>query len=361
MQHEIFMQRALELARFGWGTVNPNPLVGAVVVKDGRVVGEGYHKKAGQPHAEVMALKQAGEQAAGATMYVTLEPCSHFGRTPPCAEAVIKAGIKEVIIAMEDPNPRVSGRGIAMLKQAGINVIVGVMENEAKRLNEVFIKYITSDMPFVIWKCAMTIDGKVATATGDSKWITNEISRGYVHWWRYRVSAILAGIGTVLADDPMLTVRLPEVAVEKQPVRIIADSLARIPLNAKVLNMEEGKSIIAVSKAAGHERVKALIEKGADVIVTEGVDKIDLKSLMKELHNREIDSVLIEGGPTLAGNAIKNNIVDKAMVFIAPKLVGGSAISALEGEGAKQMQDVKVLKDIMTKRFKDDVLIEGYF
>jgi len=355
------MQRALELARFGWGTVNPNPLVGAVVVKDGRVVGEGYHKKAGQPHAEVMALKQAGEQAAGATMYVTLEPCSHFGRTPPCAEAVIKAGIKEVIIAMEDPNPRVSGRGIAMLKQAGINVIVGVMENEAKRLNEVFIKYITSDMPFVIWKCAMTIDGKVATATGDSKWITNEISRGYVHWWRYRVSAILAGIGTVLADDPMLTVRLPEVAVEKQPVRIIADSLARIPLNAKVLNMEEGKSIIAVSKAAGHERVKALIEKGADVIVTEGVDKIDLKSLMKELHNREIDSVLIEGGPTLAGNAIKNNIVDKAMVFIAPKLVGGSAISALEGEGAKQMQDVKVLKDIMTKRFKDDVLIEGYF
>ncbi|MBZ4664930.1 bifunctional diaminohydroxyphosphoribosylaminopyrimidine deaminase/5-amino-6-(5-phosphoribosylamino)uracil reductase RibD [Mahella sp.] len=361
MQHEIFMQRALELARMGWGTTNPNPMVGAVVVKDGRIIGEGYHKKAGEPHAEINALRDAGDAARGSTVYVTLEPCSHFGRTPPCADALIKAGVKEVVIAMEDPNPRVAGRGINALRQAGIKVITGIMERDACSLNEVFIKYITSDMPFVIWKCAMTLDGKAATANGDSKWITNDLSREYVHWWRYRVSAVLAGIGTVLADDPMLTVRLPHINIEKQPVRIVADSLAKTPLDSNVLNIEQAPTIIATSWSADPGKIEAFKSKGADVITTDGKDKVNLVQLMRELHKREIDSVFIEGGPTLAASAIEEGLVDKAMVFIAPKLTGGNGLSALGGNGVARMADARRLSDVSIKRFEDDVLIEGYF
>lgn len=360
--HERFMARALELARLGWGTTNPNPMVGAVIVKNGQIIGEGYHKKAGEPHAEIYALRQVGEEAKGATIYVTLEPCSHFGRTPPCAEALIRAGIKEAVIAMEDPNPRVAGRGINALRQAGIKVITGVMEEQARQLNEIFIKYITSDMPFVIWKCAMTLDGKTATSIGDSKWITNEMSREYVHWWRYRVSAVLVGIGTVLADNPMLTARLPHMKAEKQPFRVIADSFGKTPLDSHVMDVEQAPTIIAASWSADPTRLEAFKAKGAEVIVTEGDGRVNLVQLMRQLHKREIDSVLLEGGPTLSASAIKAGLVDKAMVFIAPKLAGGKdALTALEGDGVGRMADAWMLKDISVKRFGDDVLIEGYF
>ncbi|HOB16736.1 MAG TPA: bifunctional diaminohydroxyphosphoribosylaminopyrimidine deaminase/5-amino-6-(5-phosphoribosylamino)uracil reductase RibD [Defluviitoga sp.] len=362
MLHEIYMQRALELARLGWGTTNPNPLVGAVIVKNGEVIGEGYHKSAGEPHAEINALTQAGEKAEDSIVYVNLEPCSHFGRTSPCTDALIKAGVQEVVIAMQDPNPSVSGKGIKKLKQAGIKVAVGILEEEAKKLNEIFIKYITSDMPFTIWKCAMTLDGKVATVTGDSKWITNEASREYAHWWRYRVSAIMAGIGTVLLDNPMLTVRLPNVKVEKQPIRIIIDSFGKTPLNYNVLDTNQAPTVIATASNIERSRVENFKSKGVEVITTKSKDRVNLSELMKELHNRQIDSVLIEGGPTLAASAIEEGLVDKAMIFIAPKFIGGkNAPSALGGKGVEKLKDAWNLKNVSIKHFQEDLLVEGYF
>lgn len=362
MVHEIYMQRALELARRGWGTTNPNPLVGAVIVKNGEIIGEGYHKKPGEPHAEINALAQAGEKSEGSTLYVNLEPCSHFGRTAPCTDTLIKAGIKEVVIAMQDPNPEVSGKGIKKLKQAGIKVIEGILEEEAKKLNEIFIKYITSKMPFVVWKCAMTLDGKVATASGDSRWITNEVSREYTHWWRYRVSSIMAGIGTVLADNPNLTVRLPNINVEKQPIRVIVDSFGKTPLNFNVLDTNLSPTIIVASENISKSKVELFKSKGAEVIITKSKDRVNLPELMTELHNREIDSLLVEGGPTLAASFLEDNLVDKVMIFIAPKIVGGrKAPSAVGGKGVDKLVNAWNLKNISIKRLGEDILIEGYF
>lgn len=356
------MKRALELSKKGAGYTSPNPLVGAVIVKNGRIIGEGFHEIYGHEHAEVNAFKNATEDVKGADMYVTLEPCSHYGKTPPCANAIVENGIKRVFICLEDPNPKVSGQGIKILEENGIEVITGVLEEEGKKINEIFLKYITTRLPFCILKTAMTLDGKIATVSGDSKWITGEESRKYVHEIRHRVSGIIAGVGTILADDPMLTTRL-EKRKGLDPVRIIADSAARIPLDAKVLNLKsEAPTIIAVTEKAEKDKINALKAKGAEIIATPTKDgKVDLNFLMNELGRRKIDSVLLEGGGTLNYSALKCGIVDKIIAFIAPKIIGGDkAKSPVEGEGLKHMCDAFLLEKPNFRRFGDDIMIEGY-
>jgi diaminohydroxyphosphoribosylaminopyrimidine deaminase/5-amino-6-(5-phosphoribosylamino)uracil reductase len=356
------MKRALKLAERGTGFTNPNPLVGAVIVKDGRIIGEGWHRLYGSDHAEVDAFRNATEDVRGADMYVTLEPCSHYGKTPPCARAIVEKGIKRVFIGLTDPNPLVSGRGIQILRDNGIHVESGFLEDEGRRLNEIFLKYITTGLPFCIMKTAMTLDGKIATATGDSKWVTGELSRKHVHELRHKASAIMAGIGTILADDPMLTTRL-EGKEGKDPVRIIIDSSARIPLEAKVLNLDsKAGTIIATTEKADKEKLAALKAKGAEVIVTPLKDNgVDLDFLMRELGRRKIDSVLLEGGGRVNYAALKSSIVDKVNVFIAPKLIGGeNARTPVEGEGIGYMKDAIMLHKTEFHKFGDDIMVEGY-
>jgi len=364
--HEKFMKKAMELAKGGSGRTNPNPLVGAVVVKDGEIVAEGFHEMLGCAHAEAAAIKNAKRDLSGGTMYVNLEPCSHYGRTPPCANAIVQAGIAQVVVAMEDPNPKVSGRGIRKLRDAGINVITGVLENEAKKLNEIFIKYITKKQPFVIMKTAMTLDGKIAAETGDSKWITGEKSRNLVHIIRNRVAGIMVGINTVLKDDPSLNTRIDgQKGIDS--VRIIVDSSGRIPLEAKVLNVQSDKGVIlATTSKLPKDKEELFLEKGVTIIKADGSDDdsipgVNLVKLMDELYKREIDSVLLEGGGTLNASALKCGIVDKIMSFISPKIIGGAdAPTPVEGDGIKLMRDAVMLKDISVERFDEDILIEGY-
>lgn len=356
------MKRALELAKKGTGHTNPNPLVGAVIVKGGRIIGEGYHQMYGSHHAEVNAFKNATEDVKGATMYVTLEPCSHYGKTPPCANAIVEKGIKKVIVGLVDPNPEVSGRGIKILKDNGIEVITGVLEEEGRKLNEIFLKYITTKLPFCIMKTAMTLDGKIAAYTGDSKWITGEPSRKYVHELRHKTAGIMVGIGTILADDPMLTTRLED-REGSDPIRIIVDSSAKIPMKAKVLNLKsKARTIIATTKKANEDKIKALEEKGAEVIITpEKNGRVDLAFLMKALGERKIDSVLLEGGSELNYAAIEEGIVDKINAFIAPKIIGGTtAKTPIGGEGRAYMREAIALSKIDIQRFGDDIMIEGY-
>jgi len=356
------MRRALKLAAKGTGYTSPNPLVGAVIVKDGRIIGEGFHRLYGSDHAEVDAFKNATEDVRGADMYVTLEPCSHYGKTPPCARAIVEKGIRRVFIGLKDPNPLVSGKGIQILIENGIQVESGILEEEGRKLNEIFLKYITTELPFCIMKTAMTLDGKIAAASGDSKWITGELSRKHVHELRHRVSGIMAGIGTILADDPMLTTRL-DGRSGKDPVRIIIDSSARIPLKAKVFNPGSKASvIIAATAKADKGKIKALEANGAEVIITPLKDNgVDLSFLMRELGKRGIDSVLLEGGGRLNYSALKSGIVDKANFFIAPKIIGGeTARTPVEGEGIEYMKDAIMLHKTEFYKFGDDIMIEGY-
>ncbi|MBP1743274.1 MAG: riboflavin biosynthesis protein RibD [Firmicutes bacterium] len=356
------MRRALKLAEKGTGYTNPNPLVGAVIVRDGRIIGEGWHRLYGSDHAEVDAFKNATEDVRGADMYVTLEPCSHYGKTPPCARAIVEKGIGRVFIGLTDPNPLVSGRGIQILRDNGIHVESGFLEEEGRRLNEIFLKYITTELPFCIMKTAMTLDGKIATATGDSKWITGELSRKHVHELRHKVAGIMAGIGTVLADDPMLTTRL-EGREGKDPVRIVIDSSARIPLESRLLNLDsEAGTIIAATEKADKDKLRALEAKGAEVIITPLKDNgVDLNCLMRELGKRKIDSVLLEGGGRVNYAALKSGIVDKVNAFIAPKIIGGeSARTPVEGEGIQFMKDAILLDKTEFYKFGDDIMIEGY-
>lgn len=358
-----YMSRALELAKKGIGYTNPNPLVGAVIVKQNRIIGEGYHKAYGNHHAEVNAFLNATEDVKGATMYVNLEPCSHYGKTPPCAQTIVEKGIKKVIIGMKDPNPLVAGKGIIILKEAGIEVVTGVLEEEGKKLNEIFIKYITTKLPFVIMKTAMTLDGKIATRINDSKWITGELSRKYVHELRHRMAGIMVGIGTVIADDPSLTTRFED-GRGSDPIRIIVDSSARIPLEAKVLNTKsDAKTIIAVTDKAKEEKLKMLEEKGAEIISTPSKNgRVDLKILMKELGERRIDSILLEGGSELNYAALDECIVDKVTAFVAPKIIGGNASKTpVGGQGKAYMEDAINLHCIDIDRFGDDIMIEAYF
>lgn len=360
--HEHYMRRALELAKCGWGKTNPNPLVGAVIVKNGEIIAEGYHEALGCVHAEVAAFLNSKQDVSGGTLYVNLEPCSHYGRTPPCARAIIEAGIKEVIIAMIDPNPKVAGRGIQMLKDAGIKVTIGVLAEEATQLNEIFIKYITKSRPFVIMKSAMTIDGKIASVSGDSRWISGESSRQYVHIMRSRVSAVMAGINTVLMDNPLLTTRLAH-NKGKDPVRIVIDSKGIIPEDCNVINADsEAGVILATTSAIESRKEKLLVEKGVRIIKAENKEgHVDLDKLMEELYRLEIDSILLEGGGGLNASALNYGIVDKVMLFIAPKIIGGrNAVTPVEGTGVQLMKDAIGLKNINVSRFGEDILVEGY-
>lgn len=360
---EHYMRLALELAKKGEGFTSPNPLVGAVLVKDGEIVGTGYHARAGLPHAEIMALREAGEKAQGATLYVNLEPCCHHGRTGPCTEAIIAAKIRKVVVAMADPNPLVAGKGIARLRQAGVEVAAGVLEAEAGRLNEVFSKYITIGLPFVVLKAAMSLDGKIATRMGESRWITSEQARIFGHRLRHRYDAILAGVGTVLADNPSLTARLPE-GGGRDPVRVVLDSSARTPPGAKIINQASAApTLIAVTPKAPAERVAALKEAGAEVLVLPPDEKgrVNLPLLIKELGSREITSVLVEGGAEVHASALNAGIVDKVAWFIAPRIIGGKeAPGPVGGQGAGRPDEAIPLQNVSVQRIGEDIYVEGY-
>ncbi|MDP2728154.1 MAG: bifunctional diaminohydroxyphosphoribosylaminopyrimidine deaminase/5-amino-6-(5-phosphoribosylamino)uracil reductase RibD [Dehalococcoidia bacterium] len=346
-----YMDLALKLARRALGRTSPNPAVGAVLVKDSAVVGEGYTQPPGSWHAEVMALSHAGTDARGATLYVTLEPCCHYGRTPPCTEAIIAAGVEEVRIALLDPNPLVEGRGRQALE-------------EAAELNEAFIKYITTDLPFVTAKFAASLDGKIATRTGDSKWITGEEARCRVHQVRDTVDAIMVGVNTVLADDPRLTARLdraPEGIPERQPLRVIIDSRGRTPPEAHVFQ-KPGQVLLATTSAIEPDRARSLEQAGAKIILLpERQGLVDLLVLMKALRQREITSVLVEGGGTLLASLLEERLIDKVMAFLAPVLIGGrEALTPLEGQGISSMAQALRLRRPRVEVLGEDVLISGY-
>lgn len=352
------MREALRIARNAEGRTSPNPLVGAVIVKDGKIIAEGWHRQAGTPHAEIHALNMAGELAKGATLYVTLEPCSHFGRTPPCAQAVIDAGISRVVAAMKDPNPKVAGRGFELLQSAGVKVEVGLLEAEARKLNEIFIKWVTRKLPFVTMKFACSLDGKIATVNGESQWITCAESRRFTHHLRDINDAILVGVGTVLADNPSLTTRLVE---GKNPIRVIVDSTARTPLDSKVVTDKSARTLIATTSKAPPDKISALKACGFEVITAGDGERVDLQLLMQELARREITSVLVEGGGTIHFAMLNAGLVDKVLAFIAPKIIGGAnALTAVEGAGFAKLSDAVTLKDLTLEQLGDDILLSGY-
>jgi len=345
----------LKLAEKGKGNVSPNPLVGALIVKRGRVVGRGWHRKCGEAHAEVCALKEAGKKAKQGIMYVTLEPCSHWGRTPPCTEQIVEAGLREVVIGMKDPNPRVNG--YPELKFRGIKTRIGIFEEEAKKLNEPYVKWIKTKKPFVVVKAAMSLDGQIATRTGDSKYITGREARKFVHELRAQYDAVMVGANTVLKDNPQLTVRL---AKGRNPIKIVLDTKLKISMAAKVVRNEPGKLIIATSKKAPKAKIKKLMQKGVHVLVVDMVKgKIDLKQLMKELGKRDVCSILIEGGAELNAEAIKEGIVDKVLFFISPQFIG-KGLSALGDLGIAKVDRSIKLNKLDYRKVGRDILIEGY-
>lgn len=357
------MERALSLAGLALGSTSPNPAVGAVIVKSGEVVGEGYTQPAGQAHAEVVALQQAGQAARGAELYVSLEPCCHYGRTPPCTRSIIEAGISAVHMAVIDPNPLVCGKGRAELEKAGIKTSVGYLEKEALELNEAYMKYITTGIPFVTAKFAMSLDGKIATWSGHSKYISCEESRRFVHTLRHNADAIMVGINTILLDDPHLTVRISfdGGTVIKQPLRVVVDSYGKTPLGAQILK-EPGKTILAVAEDMEGGKIEAFQKKGAGVIKVPAVAGfLDLKTILAELGKREVTNLLVEGGGTLLGSFFDQGLVDKVAVFVAPMIIGGTtARSAVGGVGVERVQEARRLQEITISKFGEDVLIMGY-
>jgi len=359
-----YMAQALSLAKLALGQVSPNPAVGAIVVKNGVVIGQGYTQPPGSWHAEVLALKRAGKEARGGVMYVSLEPCCHHGRTPPCTQAIIAAGISEVHMAMFDPNPLVSGRGKDELEGEGIRVYVGEHEAEAKEINEAYAKFITTGVPFVTAKFAVSLDGKIATKSGDSKWISGNEARKYVHCLRYTADAVMAGVNTVLVDDPHLTARCcggRGGTAKKQPLRVIVDGKGRTPLTARLFS-EPGKALLALGKSATIEEKTALAQIGAELLELpseEGL--VDLKGLLKALGEREITSVLVEGGGTLLGSLFDHGLVDKVVAFIAPIIIGGNeAKTAVGGKGVSKVAESLKLKRIKVERFGQDLMVSGY-
>lgn len=357
---EHYMQMALELAEKARGRTSPNPMVGAVVVKGGKVVGTGYHHQAGTPHAEVHALQDAGEESEGADLYVTLEPCNHWGRTPPCTEAIIKAGIKRVFVAMQDPNPLVSGKGNQRLRDQGLEVWEGILESQARRLNEVFCKCISTNKPFIALKTALTLDGKIATETGQSQWITAEAARLHGHSLRNTYDAILVGIGTVIADNPSLTCRLPN-GEGRDPVRVIIDSKLSITATAQVLSLASpAPTIIATTAKASPEKIKQL-EKKAQIILVNDDANVSLAELLPLLYQKGISSILVEGGGQINGSFLRENLVDKYYFYLAPKIVGGAqAPGPFQGEGIKDLSAAIQLKDLEVAQVGRDILITGY-
>jgi diaminohydroxyphosphoribosylaminopyrimidine deaminase / 5-amino-6-(5-phosphoribosylamino)uracil reductase len=359
MTHQQYMRRALALARRAEGRTAPNPAVGAVVVCAGQIVGEGFHPSAGQPHAEIFALRQAAERARGADLYVTLEPCCHQGRTGPCTEAIVQAGIARVFAGSIDPNPKMAGQGLAALRQAGIAVEPGILGKECQRLIAPFAKHISTGLPHVTLKAAMTLDGRIATATGHSRWISGEASRQEVHRLRNRVDAIMVGIGTVMHDDPLLTTRLPRGG--RDPLRVVVDATLRISEEAAILNLRSAApTLIATTSRAPKDKVGRLVARGIEVLcVAEQEDRVDLTALLRQLGARGVQSLLLEGGGTVNAAALQAGLVDRVMIFIAPRLLGGEGLGLFHGPGPLTMDQSLKLTDLRVRRFGDDVLLEG--
>jgi diaminohydroxyphosphoribosylaminopyrimidine deaminase/5-amino-6-(5-phosphoribosylamino)uracil reductase len=361
-----FMRRALELACGALGTTSPNPTVGAVIVKDGEIVGEGFTQPPPGDHAEIVALKQAGESARGATLYVTLEPCPHFGRTPPCADAIIEAGIAEVHYALADPNPLVDGRGHRKLEAAGIAVHAGEGEGEARRINEAFIKHCTSGLPFVIAKFAASLDGRIAAASGDSRWVSGPQARDWAHRLRTKVDAILVGSSTVVIDDPLLTARPGGQEAERlwpgrQPLRVVVDSRGRTPPMARVLTAP-ARTLVATVDGTPDPWRASLRAAGAEVVAFPALEgRVDLLPLLRELAGRGVLSLLVEGGGVILGSFFDRGLVDKVHAVIAPIIIGAEdAPAAVAGQGAYRMADALRLRDVTVERLGDDLLVTGY-
>ncbi|TBL79801.1 bifunctional diaminohydroxyphosphoribosylaminopyrimidine deaminase/5-amino-6-(5-phosphoribosylamino)uracil reductase RibD [Paenibacillus thalictri] len=359
LNDEYYMNLALQLAEGPAGQTGINPAVGCVVVKDGRIVGMGAHLQRGTPHAEVHALNMAGASAEGSTVYVTLEPCSHHGRTPPCSDRLIHEKVQRVVVACTDPNPLVAGTGIAKLRSHGIEVEVGLLEMRALRLNEMFNKYIATKLPFVTLKTASTLDGKIAAKTGDSKWITGESARAYVHTLRHRHQGIMVGVETVLQDNPQLTTRLPVPAL--QPIRIVVDSRLRIPLTAQVVTDRTADTIVLTTELADERKSVQLEEAGVSVIRCGAGPQVDLAEAMRLLGEREIGSILLEGGGRLNGAMLTQGLIDKIILFFAPKIIGGAdAPGNFRFEGIERMEQAFVLERLELQQFDSDICISGY-
>lgn len=356
--HEFYMDLALTNAKAMKGQTDPNPLVGSVIVNDNRIVGVGTHLKAGEPHAEIHALRMAGDLAEGGTIYVTLEPCSHQGRTGPCAEAIVEAGLKKVVIAMLDPNPQVAGNGVKILENAGIEVITGVREAESRKMNEVFNKYITTKKPFITLKSGITLDGKVATHTFNSKWITSEASREDVHVLRNENKAILVGINTALKDDPALTTRIPN---GRNPIRVVMDSTLKIPLDFQLVTDKLAETWIFTSKQYDQEKKTALEAAGVRVFVTSNDKTVDPVEVVGILGEEGVSSLIIEGGGNINASFLENQLIDKVVLYFAPKLVGGrNAPTFLEGNGFELMKDAVDLIDTDIIKIGEDFKFIGY-
>ena len=359
-----FMELALRLARNGEGMTSPNPLVGAVLVRNGRIIGKGYHKKAGLNHAEIEAFEDAkkkGNRISGAHLYVSLEPCCHTGkRTPPCTDAIIREKISRVIVGMTDPNPRVSGEGIRKLKRAGIEVTRGILAEQAQKQNRVFIKHITTGLPYVVLKMAVTLDGNIATRTGDSKWIGSETQRKYAHELRNRLDSVLVGVNTVLSDNPSLNVRIKKARIS-QPVPLVLDTKLKTPADSNLIKLHE-KAIIACTKNAKKSRIKTLEASGATVLQIPANKKghVSMRRFFKRLVKMDITSVLIEGGGQVASSALAEGLVDEINIFYSPKIVGGDGISMISGLGIDKMAKALAVNDLSVKRFGQEFLVEGY-
>jgi len=356
-----FMQRAIDLSLRGYGYVNPNPLVGSVLVKNGKIIGEGWHQYFGGPHAEVNAMNDTLTSIEGSTLYVTLEPCNHHGKTPPCTDLIINKGVSRVVVGIIDPNNLVNGQGITRLKHAEIKVDVGVLEDEIKKINEFYFKFIQTATPFCAIKTAMTLDGKIATCNGESKWISNNKSRQWVHELRHRYASIMVGVNTIIADNPLLTDRSVHLT-KKNPLRIIVDSTGRIPINSKVLDTSVAKTLLAVTGKIPSTTVNSYKQMGVNTIICpENNGRIDLTFLVRKLGELGIDSVLIEGGSTLNFSALQAGIIDKIYTFISPKLIGGeSALTPVGGAGFQSIDEAVTLSIEKIHRFDEDLMVEAY-
>ncbi|MCH5265173.1 MAG: bifunctional diaminohydroxyphosphoribosylaminopyrimidine deaminase/5-amino-6-(5-phosphoribosylamino)uracil reductase RibD [Lachnospiraceae bacterium] len=351
------MRRALELAEQGMGHTSPNPMVGCVVVKDGQIVAEGFHERYGQYHAERNALSRCKEDVTGADLYVTLEPCCHQGKTPPCTEIIMERGIGRVFVGAMDPNPKVAGKGVAILKNHGIQVETGILEKECLELNEIFFHYIQTGLPFIAMKYAMTLDGKIAAFTGDSKWVTGEEAREHVHMLRKKYSAIMVGIGTVLADNPMLNCRIEEGV---NPLRIVCDSHLRIPLDCQLVQTAGDIPTVVAYASGDEEKQEKLREAGIELIHADEDGRVDFKEVMKQLGEKGIDSVLIEGGGTLHGTVLKSGMVKRVYCYVAPKLIGGKEAKApVEGEGFPRMREALEIEALDILKLGRDICISG--
>ena len=358
MRDRDYMRLALELAEQGLGWTSPNPMVGALIVKDGQIIGQGWHKRCGQPHAERNALASCVQDPRGAVLYVTLEPCCHHGRQPPCTDAILEAGIRRVVVGSGDPNPLVAGKGIRILREHGVEVVEGILREECNRLNEVFFHYIQTAQPLVVMKYAMTMDGKIAAYTGASQWVTGEEARTHVQRQRHRYSAIMAGVGTVLADDPLLTCRLPD---GKNPVRIICDTHLRTPLTAQVVTTAKKAPTILATCCADKKKHSAYEKAGCRVLTVGGKgNHVDLKQFVKMLGQEQIDSVLLEGGGTLNWAALKSGVVQKVQAYVAPKIFGGrDAKTPVEGLGVSSPAEAFRLKNTTITQLGEDFLLES--